>query len=219
MRSALRTGWLLVLAMQRGGERSCVCVFFVETSVGPNETHHATREKRKMCSERERDGQIKHQTCSRHKEQLMPTKIQTVPTIKTHLAHRLTGNAAFVALIVKKCAHLPVHHIHLPPPSHISVLQSHRLAHSPHQMARYRVLRQVPVANSPSRVDPLPPSRKMGDGYPSYRYPQPRSDNTAPQPHLTCLFPLRFLRIAVASQFTERVQNAQATTFFPTSST
>lgn len=38
------------------------------------------------------------------------------------------------------------------------------------------------------------------------------------QPHLTCLFPLRFLRVAVASPFTERVQNAQSTTkrlFFP----
>lgn len=42
---------------------------------------------------------------------------------------------------------------------------------------------------------------------------QSLSENTAaPQPHLTCLFPEWSPRAAVASPFSERVQNALSTT-------
>lgn len=72
-------------------------------------------------------------------------------------------------------------------------------------------LRQVPVVKSPSPVALLLSVKKwVMDttvlGIQSF------SEITADhQPHLTCLFPLRFLRVAVASPFTERVQNAQST--------
>lgn len=70
----------------------------------------------------------------------------------------------------------------------------------------------MPVAKSPSPVALLLSVKKwVMDttvlGIPSF------SEITADhQPHLTCLFPLRSLRAAVASPFTERVQNAQSTT-------
>lgn len=74
--------------------------------------------------------------------------------------------------------------------------------------------RQVPVANSPSPVALLLPSlwRKRGwwmDTSTALGIQSLSETTAAPQPHLTCLFPLRFLRAAVASPFTERVQNAQ----------
>lgn len=67
--------------------------------------------------------------------------------------------------------------------------------------------RQAPVANSPSPVADLPLTG--GNGYISSLGIRSLCEPAAaPQPHLTCLFPLRFLRAVVASPFNGLIQSA-----------
>lgn len=67
--------------------------------------------------------------------------------------------------------------------------------------------RQAPVANSPSPVAVLPLTGG-NDDISSLGIRSLCEIASAPQPHLTCLFPLRFLRAVVASLFNGLIQSA-----------
>lgn len=108
--------------------------------------------------------------------------------------------------------YIPVHPIHPPSPSHISISQSHHLAHSPHRWpgreAEAGASRQLALSGR----NPFSLWRKGVMDTAALGIQSLSETTAAPQPHLTCLFLLRFLRVAVASPFNERVQNARSTT-------
>lgn len=161
----------------------------------------ATRERANDVQQRRAQNMlISQQTSSRHKDQLQPTRVQTVPetelfvyleTIKMH--HRFGTN--------KNCALTPDHPppTYLPPrPPRLSVSQSHHLAHSPHQMARYG---EAGAGANPPSLSFLFPSVEKRVTAAAALLVSKALWNNAPQPHLTCLFPLRLRRVAEASPF------------------
>lgn len=175
--------------------------YFAWHMLGESHSHCATRERATTCNKGVHTHTkmlISQQTWSRHKDQLEPIRVQTVPnnvfvypeTLKTH--HRFDTT--------KNCAFTPDHPppTNPAPPPRLSVSKSHHLAHSPHQMARYG--KAGAGANPPSLWFSFLSVEKRVTAAAALLVTKALWNN-APQPHLTCLFPLRVRRVAEALPF------------------
>lgn len=133
-------------------------------------------------------------SCSRHKEQLLSTRVYA-----NNNAAIVTAAQLLTCCTVSTCPTKPPSF-----PAHASISQPHHLAHSPHRWPGREAEagagcqltlsgRRSPSTGGNGDISSLGILCKIA---------------AAPQPHLTWLFLLRFLRAVVASPLNARIQSA-----------